>query len=97
MSTITRPSWSTMARVRLRAVRAPLGRRAGSQPEADVGDLRRVPHDELRPEHRVVWRLKGLADFLRPRVPREGAPEIVDPEKFALEQILTQPRGFPFV
>src|SRR6187455_3735599 len=69
-------------------------------PELDVGDLRNLLHDELGLEDRVVernvlnrelLRWQDLTELVRPLLPGERAPEVVYPEKPALEQIESQP------
>ena len=78
------------------------GRRAArTPPEADVGDLRDFPDVEERLEERVIERQvddgvlrrrQHPADLGGPVFPRPRAPEVVNPEEPAFQQVVPQPR-----
>jgi hypothetical protein len=87
-------------RVRLGAVLIPLRRAAAAaQPESDRCNLRHAADVEDGTEERMVLRqvLRGvlrrrqrLADLLRPHFPGVLAPEVIGPEKAALQQVIAQ-------
>ena len=72
---------------------------AAAPPELDGGDLRHLLDVHQRPEHRMVegqvadgvlGRRQHAADLRLPVLPRGGAPEVVDPEEPALEQVVPE-------
>src|SRR5499427_2912660 len=84
------------AEVHVRAVRSPLRRAAGLDPETDVRDLLHfldvvedVHHRVVRGDvqDRILVRRQHPADLVLPLVPRARSPEVVDDDISALLQI----------
>ena len=101
-----RPWSSLIARKCAWCASRPLVSAIGTVPVADAGDLRKFLHREHLVKEDVIRRhvvdriLPGrqhAADLIFPVGPRVLAPEVVGPEKAALQQILPEIHDFLFV